>query len=477
MKHFSLSYRLIFILLLAVLAASLIPLLMLMTTVVPSADDFAFGAAARTAFAATGSVPAALRAAGRMTLDVYRSWQGSFSAVFLMALTPAVFGDGFYALTPVLMLLSLLGGTFCLVTALLRRVFRLPRYAALCTAALLSLFTLQLMPAPEQGLYWYNGALYYTFYYGLALSAFALALSLLQEGGVWRSGLLCLLCLVLGGGNFITALNVSLLFVSAILLLALLRRPVWRRLLLPTLFLLAAFALSAAAPGNALRQSHMEHRPDALQAILSSFVHSSRDLVGFFSLPVLGMLLLMALLFWHALPEGGFSFPCPLLVSLYSYCLYSALYTPTLYAMGVKGASRVTDLLFYSYLLLLTLNLLYWIGWLRRPRKPAPLSLFSALIATLLCLGCCAAFVLAGHGFSSLMALGVLRSGEAAAFRQATQARLLILEDASIRDAVLAPYPCQPYVFYHDDIRPDPDDPDNQSMAHFYGKDSVRLGS
>ena len=181
--------------LLAVLAASLIPLLMLMTTVVPSADDFAFGAAARTAFAATGSVPAALRAAGRMTLDVYRSWQGSFSAVFLMALTPAVFGDGFYALTPVLMLLSLLGGTFCLVTALLRRVFRLPRYAALCTAALLSLFTLQLMPAPEQGLYWYNGALYYTFYYGLALSAFALALSLLQEGGVWRSGLLCLLCL------------------------------------------------------------------------------------------------------------------------------------------------------------------------------------------------------------------------------------------------------------------------------------------
>ena len=116
MKHFSLSYRLIFILLLAVLAASLIPLLMLMTTVVPSADDFAFGAAARTAFAATGSVPAALRAAGRMTLDVYRSWQGSFSAVFLMALTPAVFGDGFYALTPVLMLLSLLGGTFCLVT-------------------------------------------------------------------------------------------------------------------------------------------------------------------------------------------------------------------------------------------------------------------------------------------------------------------------------------------------------------------------
>ena len=301
MKHFSLSYRLIFILLLAVLAASLIPLLMLMTTVVPSADDFAFGAAARTAFAATGSVPAALRAAGRMTLDVYRSWQGSFSAVFLMALTPAVFGDGFYALTPVLMLLSLLGGTFCLVTALLRRVFRLPRYAALCTAALLSLFTLQLMPAPEQGLYWYNGALYYTFYYGLALSAFALALSLLQEGGVWRSGLLCLLCLVLGGGNFITALNVSLLFVSAILLLALLRRPVWRRLLLPTLFLLAAFALSAAAPGNALRQSHMEHRPDALQAILSSFVHSSRDLVGFF----------LASRSWHAAAHGAALLACP----------------------------------------------------------------------------------------------------------------------------------------------------------------------
>ena len=66
-----------------------------------------------------GHALACRRCAGRLREKVaerYANWQGTYSAMFLMALQPAVFGNGFYALVPFLTLGALAAGTcfFCL---------------------------------------------------------------------------------------------------------------------------------------------------------------------------------------------------------------------------------------------------------------------------------------------------------------------------------------------------------------------------
>ena len=476
--HTALSYRLLCVLVLAALLLSLAPLLLLGRFALPCADDFSYGAAAHAAYLADGSLPSVLRAALRQVRETYFGWQGTFSAIFLMSLQPAVFGLSCYALTPVLMLLSLLAGTFCLCLALLSGTFGLPRSLSCCAAGLCSLLCIQLMPSPVQGLYWYNGAIYYTFFHGLALLAFALGLRLLQRGGVWRQLLLCLLALLLGGTNYVTALCCSIVAVSALILLALLRNRARRRLLLPTLILLAAFAVNTLAPGNAVRQASVSHTPQALRAILDSFAVAGVYALRWLKLPLVGTMLLLGVLLWPALGCCGFSFRLPGLVTLYSVCLFAAMFCPGLYALGEVGDQRLLNIIYYSYVLLLGLNLCCWLGWLRTRRKPVGarcrVGLLPLLLSGAVCLLCCALYLRAG-GYTSLMALGAMRSGEARAFHDAGAARYAVLEDATIRQAELAPYPCRPYVLFFDDITADPQDWRNLVTADYFDKDSVRL--
>ena len=478
MRRATLSWSLVLALLLLALAASLVPLFLLAPCDVPCADDFSYGMEVREALQRGVALPGVLRAAAQTTANIYRTWQGSFAAAFLMALQPAGFGTACYALTPFLMLGMLLAGTLCLCISLFSRIFGLPRRFGACVAAVLLLFSIQLVPYPVQSLYWYNGSVYYTFFYGLSLLAFALAVPTAQHGGAGRTLPLCALCFLLGGGNFVTALDAMLVFTAAVLLALVLRHPGWRRLLAPLLCLLLGFALNALAPGNAVRQAAVEQAPNALWAVGESFVQAVKTGAASFTLPVLGMLALLLLLFWHAAAGSSFSFRLPGLVTLFSFCLYAALFTPTLYALGSTGEGRVKDIVFYQYLLLLAFNAFYWTGWLRRrvaSAKSQRLPLLPALGAVLLCLGCCAAFILSGRGFTSVMALGHLRSGEAAAYRAEASQRFSVLQDDSVRDAELEPFRAQPYLLFFDDISEDPADWRNESLARYFGKDSVTL--
>ena len=111
MKIPRLDYRALALAALAALALSLLPLFCIAPYNHPCTDDYNYGAYAAQAVR-EGSPLAALPAALRKTAETYQNWQGTFSAIFLMSLHPAVFGEGFYALTPFLMLGALGLSTF-----------------------------------------------------------------------------------------------------------------------------------------------------------------------------------------------------------------------------------------------------------------------------------------------------------------------------------------------------------------------------
>lgn len=475
----SVSLRVLAALVLAALMLCLIPLLLMGRYDVPCADDFNYGLNAHLALRQGASFFQVLGAALERTLVTYRIWQGSYSAVFLMCLQPAVFSEGLYCLTPFLMLGSLLGGLFCLSSLLFRRVLGLPRSLGLIFAGTLGLLWILLVPVPVQSFYWFNGSIYYTFYFGVSLAALALAVRQAQKGGHVLS--LCLLAFFLGGGNLVTGLSLAILAVSSlVLLLAFRRREQARRLFLPALVLLLCFAVNIAAPGNAVRAQSVEgHVPNAVAAVLGSFRAAAVCGVRWLRLPMLAALLFLALLFWRAVPASSFSFRFPGLVSQYSFCLYAAMFCPSMYALGSIGEWRLTDIIFYAYLLLLAMNLLYWTGWFSRRRErarelrqPGLLSSFACLALCLLCLLVSAKV---GGGVSVASAVTSLHSGQAAAYARENRERLLILEDEQIRDAELLPYSDAPYLLFFDDITTDPENWRNQGVSVFYGKDSVVL--
>ena len=478
MKKFYLSYKTIKWLAILALAALVLPLLLLGRYAVPAADDFSYGAPAHLAYAESGSVFSAAAAAVDKTAESYMSWQGTFSAIFLMALQPAVFSEALYALTPVIMLASLLLGTFIFCRAFFGELLGLDRDLCAIIAAALCALSTQLIPSAVQGLYWYNGAVYYVFFHGLLLIACAVAVGLVRKGGALRSAALCILALLIGGGNYVTALSASILAACTVALLWFRKHPAWRRLVLPALVLFAAFALSIAAPGNAVRQAAQSHSLGPVQAVLMSFAHGVKYSFDWFTLPAAGMLVFLCPLVWTAVKDSPCAFRFPALVSAFSFCLLSAMFCPPLYAMGNFGDTRLLNIIYFSYLLLLAINLSYWLGWAakqRQEQRSSSMSPISVLAATLVLLLCCGIAVLRGTGFTSLGALSTILSGEAAEYHACAQRRFDILKDSSIEDAELERFPCQPYLLFFDDITEDPTDWRNVDMSSYYGKNSVVL--
>jgi len=475
----NISYRLIKYLLITALLLSLVPLLVLGFYAAPAADDFSYGAYAHLAYKESGSFFSALSGALEKTAESYMSWQGTFSAIFLMAMQPAVFYEGLYALTPFIMLAALTVGTFAFCRAFFSKLMGLERDLGDIAAALICLVSVQLMPSPVQGLYWFNGAVYYVFFHGLSLAACAVAVSLLKNGGAGKSLVLCFMCFVLGGGNYVTALALSVLAVAAVGLLAVKKDSAWKKLLLPTLVMLVSFAISIAAPGNAVRQAAQENTPDAVKAVLMSFESGLKYGMDWFSLPVLGMLLLMVPVFWTQLKKTGYGYHLPGLVSAFSFCLFSAMFCPPIYAMGNVGEPRVLNIIYFTYLLLLVVNLVYWLGWfgcrLGKTGGEDGVKTLPVLATAVLMAGFCGYAMLSGTGFCSIGALSTLSSGEAKAYHDSAQARFEILRDESISDAELEDFPVKPYLLYFDDITSDPGDWRNEDISTFYGKNSVIL--
>ena len=458
----------------------LVPLLYLARYDVPCADDYIYGTPAHLTLVHGGDLGDAIAVALKHTVSVYQTWQGSYAAVFLMCLQPAVFSESFYWITAWLMSASLFGGLFAICLCMMNKVFGLPRHVGTALAGMVSILYLLLMPYPSETLYWYNGCIYYTFFHGIAMLAITLSISTAREGGIFRIAVLSVLAAFLAGGNLVTGLALCLLALSGIALLVLRKDSAGvRRLLIPSLVLLFFFCFNAFAPGYEMRQMDVNHVPDAVSAVMESFLKGVEYAFFWLRLPVLGGLLVLGLLFWTVLPDCSFRFRFPGLVSLWSYCLFSAMFCPSIYAQGWEGPGRLQNIIFCSYLLLITLNLFYWMGWLRQRRKATKPTVGLQLLPTLMTLALfpmlLAVSAMLRGGISLASAYTALSHGQAVAYYQEAQERLVILKDPSIRIAKLKPYSDPPYLLFFDDLYDDPNAWQNRDMANYYEKEQVIL--
>lgn len=190
---------------------SALPLLLIGRYDWPGADDFSYGLAASRAWAGTHSLLRVLEAAAGQAAATYHTWQGSFCAVFLMALQPAAFGEAFYRLTPILLLGAYALASLFFLSVVMRRYLGLGGAETVAASFLLLTVSVQFTYSAVESFYWYNGGVYYTFFYSLGLVL--LGLVLLEPKAAGRPvKILCrvfapVLAFLVGGGNYTTALT------------------------------------------------------------------------------------------------------------------------------------------------------------------------------------------------------------------------------------------------------------------------------
>lgn len=470
--------RLVALLLVVALILSLIPLYAVAQYSYAGVDDYRYGQTTHAVWTQTRSFGKTLAEAARIAGETYHTWQGSLTAIFLMALQPGIFHSNLYWLSTAFLLTVLVFSLLYFLFTLLNKLFDMSRWEALALSALGAICCVQFVPVPVESYYWFNGGVYYTFYFSLSLIAAGLLIRRRQRKTLWQWILLLPILLLIGTGNLVTGLLSCVgLFLYALWAwtMAKERDPL---LLCAVAVLLAAFAVNALAPGNGVRQmEHAESAQGPISAILAAMGDAGQYSFRWLGSPAPWALLLCTPFIWQWAGCSSWKFRFPLLVSVASFLLLAAGFAPNEYALSFPGEARVMDIQFYLFVLLTLINLVYYTGWLRKRWQPSARTAKrsgAAILAAGVLL--CGLFILRTRDVSAVSAYRVCRNGDGRSYAAVWESRLEMLQAPGNQPVVLEKFTHQPPLLCMVDIAVDESGEYywyNQQLAEYFGKDQV----
>lgn len=461
---------------------SLIPILILAFYNFPSADDFSASDTVCLAWKNSGSIVEVIKAAGENVVYNYKNWSGVYASVFWTSLQPGIFGEQFYGVTTVITIALLVAAGYYLGNVILKKYLQIRGNEGSCIIILYLFTTIHLMPNGNEGLYWHAGVVNYTWAFGFLLLLAGILLSLRKEENpskkTGKTILACILAILVGGGNYITALQgtmwLILLAVTSCAADKSVRKN--RSVILAALIMAASFAVSVLAPGNAVRMG-MSSGLEPIRAVLQSFVFGLQyPLKEWLSWPVILLFICALPLMWSVAKKTDFRFPYPAAVVLLAYCMVSAGFTPSLYAQGSVAAGRLQNTVYFLFVLTLYGAGFYVVGWgskryeFNREKSFAWGFLIIFAAASLLYL------YVNQNLYIGTEATVNLLSGKAKIYRQENRERLQLLKDPNVQNVVVRPYSDPPGLLLFQDISFDSNEWINSAVAEYYGKESVRVG-
>ena len=482
------------------LMAALLPLLLLGKYNVMCIDDYDYGRQIHDTWMTTGSLRQSVQTAIAQTAVFFKEWQGTYVSCFLMAICPMNFYYEAAFLVPIIMI-----GMFCISTFLLGRQILMRwlgsdrQHAALVMFLLLFLFY-QVMEAPFEGIYWYNGATHYIFMESLLFFMLTLV-----SGTIWtekksNTVIWCILAaldgVIVGGGNLITALQAEILLCFLLVFTYMKKREKVIYVLLPFLFFTAGFLCNILAPGNAMRSAldtDIGYSP--VLSIILSFYYAVVFMIGWTNTLVILIWLALLPVMWEIGRTSSKRFCHPVWVTIGAYCILSAMFTPTLYAVGMVGLSRVDNIIQMVYYLALFMVTTYWFGWIAHGKtifqekrsgedKPSAGKLLGAFLESVqnVMTICCMLLVLSvwiltadKNTYTSVSALRSLVNGDAVVYYTEAMERHELYTDESVTDVVVTPFSAKPALFDFDDLTENEGNWLNLAVSGYYHKNSVKL--
>ena len=484
----------------AVTAAVLLilPLLRFALYSVPWYDDYGYGQSVRNFLAVDYSLGSALQGALYCIRTQWYAWQGTYSSIFFMAMAPLAWNEKYYFLGPLSLIIVLTVSVFLLMRILLRKVLSADPACSLIVQATVTAAVVEMIHSDRAGFYWYNSGVHYVGTHSLILLTAVVWIQILYAKRKISVALLVFLSVlggVAGGGaNYVSALQGLLLGLTIFLLGGILLKTKRTLLLLPSLLAyIVGFYYNVSAPGNRVRQQFFSGSAPssmgAISAIWHSFIEAFRYIPTFTGWRTLAVMILLAPFIWKLVKRSGFRFRFPGVVILWSVCFYATGFTPSLYAMGIAGLGRTLNAVKITWLLLLFINEVYCIGYLRRIIQEGKLSgLVKKLperwkkqegipVAFYLVMALAMLFIFSldtwqeGH-YSTFSAYHYVHTGEANEFHKEYLARVdMIVNGGSV--VVVPPYHFKPAPICVDDLSEDPQNEANRFMADWYGKEAI----
>ena len=464
----------------------LIPLFRLLPDTAPWYDDYGYGLSVKNFLDLERSLGSALQGALYCVKTSWYAWQGTFSSIFFMSMVPLVWGEEYYPLGLLFLILLLLFSSLVLMKVILRDVMQADRAGSMTVQAVTAAMLIVLVYSLNGSFCWYNAGVHYVGMHSFLMLLTAAWLKLLlKKTGTAVSVMLMLWSLLgavlAGGANYVTALQGMLLglsFAAAGILLKN-KKVLW---ILPSLAVYGyAFYKNASAPGNSVRGNILRDSGLGMgpwEAVGRSFLEAFRHLTIYTGWITVALLVLLVPVIWQMLKNTEFRFRFPGLLLLWSFCLYATGFTPGLYTMGHIELGRMQNAVKFTFQILMIVNEVYWLGWLQGKLKGKKVFLnngarwwfYPIMGAIMLCIFAADPYQ-AAH-YSSFAAYWWVHTGVGYNFRMEYRERVETIVNGG-PDVVVRPYNYRPDVCMPSDLSDDPNAEPNRFMADWYHKNSI----
>ena len=471
-------------------ALSLLPLLWLGRYNVMCVDDYDYGRRVHDVWLATGSLGQSIKMAWQQNMDFYRDWQGTYVSCFLMALCPMNFNYEIGYVVPVLMIGMFAVSTFALGRHILHEWLGVEKAGGSFVMFVLLFMFYQVLEAPFEGIYWYNGATHYVLMQSVwffTLTAISMSLWTKKKSNeVLWCVVAVILSVIVGGGNLVTALQAEIIMALLVLYAVVADRKKIIPAVIPFLTGSIGFLFNTLAPGNAQRgELDTDTGYSAVMSILLSFYNAVVYIIQWTPAFVIVVWMLLLPVLWKIVKKSDRTFEHPVWVTLGAFCVLSAMFTPTLFAIGMVGLSRVDNIIQMVYYLCLVMVTAYWLGYFsHREDKMSAGAVFGSFLEKTKgsMAAVCALLVFVmwictadKNTYTSISALRSVVNGEAETFYEEAMGRHEIYTDENIVDVELKPYSACPAIFDGNDLSEDAGNWLNLAVMQYYHKAYVKV--
>lgn len=459
----------------------------------PCSDDFEMSLWCKQMLDAGGNVWQVIGRAVDYAVYKWQVWQGAFASIFVMALQPGLWGDRYYSIGVVVMIVGLVTAAFVLTYVLMVKQAKAPKSIWLILTSLPMWAWFFRVMYTEEAFYWYTGASYYIGFHSWVMLVLALA-AFLYTG--WDNCgrlkkkllfLLCFVCFFLGGGNYPSALLQALVMAGYFIAAVVTRKKSKAILGVYTLSALGGLLLSALAPGNANHMNHdFQREISAVEAVFIAIRDGLKNIRDWTNLSVIMLFVFMLPFVWSFARSCLCRFRLPLLATVLSGGLFLAEYAPCSYAYGGYAPGRMINLYYWNYYWLLLFNEFYWVGWIDRKLKkkwPDKVNKVAAgqknwqpgyiLIAGILLIFSVAGFGIKNSNFYWLYV--ELKNNNYQLVDQFMEERIAYFEEHKGEAVEIEEIPYKSEITFFGDIYPGKDHLVNVTMAEYYGLESITM--
>lgn len=437
---------------------SLIPIVFISVYSFPNADDFGFGNLTHKAYL-SGGILSMFKMAIYNVIDFYYNWQGTYSAIFLFSLQPGIFNEQYYFLSHLILISSFILANIYFLNVVLTKISTKFKYIIIL---IILWIQIQFVYDAVSSFYWYNGSIYYTFFYSLEL---------ILIGELFKNKpkflMVMILSLIIAGGNFVTSLNLMLILGLFNLYHFYVKSKTRYYYLISLVLLSLGMLISIKAPGNSVRALYYQDVSlGALDAIYFSFIRAFEFSYRLFNFSNLFSMLVILILLKDT--YHYFKFKYPLLVLVIFFGIYAAHFTAPLYAMGYANLwTRIINIIYFKSYYLLLLSLYYLVGYFKLYR------FFNFKILKFSVLALIISLSIEFKNSLTYQSLISLINHSAYNYHLQWQDRLKLLKDDKIKKVEFEKIKARNHPVFFMDGNDDGDDWIQKQMADYYDKEIV----